>query len=83
MSIVGPNQGPITPVPSDRPVAANPDRQVRSTSDALTSPSAQLAAQQFGAESSRRGPAQPGQANRAGAQPLNRTGRGQIVNLIV
>ena len=86
MSIVGPNQGAITPVPVNRPVAGGPARQVVPTPDAAAAGSAQLTAQQLGAESGKRGqgaPQNPGGGGRTGAQPLNATGRGQIVNLIV
>jgi hypothetical protein len=83
MSILGVGQGPITPVPSDRQGSGNQQNRSAGTTQGVTGNPSQLAAQQFG---SRPGAApQPGGVNafRTGGQPLNRTGRGQILNIIV
>ena len=85
MSILSVGQGPIAPIPSDRPGSGNQQNRSSSgsTTQGIAGDSSQLAAQQFGARPSSSQTPGGGAALRTGGQPLNRAGRGQIVNIVV
>lgn len=81
MSIIGPNQGPPQ-VPLDRSTdSGSQGRRPGVVADSGTTRQSQLAAQQIGASGGRAVPAAT--TARSGPQPLNATGRGRLVNILV
>jgi hypothetical protein len=76
MSVVGIGQGTVNPVPVSKPTTPEP-RQFAPTSGAGATDS-KLTAQQFASNSG-----STNSTSRSGQQPLNASGRGQLVNIIV
>ena len=81
MSIVGVGHAAVTPVPTAKSATAAPEYKFVAKTGSVGPGAAQITAQQYGSKDAAEAKPAP-QRSSVNNQPLNSSGRGQIVNIL-